>query len=126
MKMLSNYADGYIYYFYDEIRKNLYIGSSRQNFKKRIRDHHTDLKGFLGELKTPRAYRSSFEIIIQDNYKKGILEYFPCESKKELEKRETEWILALSQNKNINIVNKHNPTKDHKLNLPVCFFPLPF
>ncbi len=126
MKMLTPYADGYIYYFYDEIRNNLYIGSSRQNFKKRIRDHHTDLKGFLGELKTPRCYRSSFEVIIQDNYKKGILEYFPCESKKQLETRETEWILALSQKKNINVVNKHNPTKDHKLSLPVSFFPLPF
>jgi len=125
-KQRTSYADAYIYYLYDEPRNNLYIGSSRQNFKKRIRDHHTDLKGYLGELKTPRSYRSSFEIIIQDNYQKGILEYFPCESKNELEKRETEWILALNQKKNINIVNKITPNKNHKLTLPEIFYPLPF
>ena len=124
-KQRSTYADGYIYYYYDRKNNNVYVGSSRQNFKKRQNDHMTDFKGYMGLLNKHRNYRASFEIIIQEDYEVGILEYYPCNSKQELEKREAEWILAF-QEKNINVVNKSIPSRDTKLTLPSCFYPLPF
>ena len=121
----STYADGYIYYYYYRPNKDVYVGSSRQNFKKRQNDHMTDFKGYMGLLNTHRNYRASFEIIIQEDYEVGILEYYPCDSKEELEKRETEWILAF-QEKGFNVVNKYIPSINTKLTLPSCFYPVPF
>jgi predicted GIY-YIG superfamily endonuclease len=124
-KKLSTYADGYIYYFFNRENKLIYIGSSRQNFKKRINDHKTDFKGYFGLLKTHRNYRASFDIMIQEDYEVGILEYYPCDSKEELEIREGEWILAFKEKK-FNVVNKHIPSIDSKLTLPSSFYPIPF
>ena len=124
-KTRSTYADGYIYYYYDRRNNNVYVGSSRQNFKKRQNDHMTDYKGYMGLLNKHRSYRASFEIIIQEEYEVGILEYYPCNSKLELEKREAEWIIAF-QEKNINVVNKSLPSRNTKLTLPSCFYPVPF
>ena len=124
-KKLSTYADGYIYYFFNRENKLIYIGSSRQNFKKRISDHKTDFKGYMGLLKKHRTYRASFEIIIQEDYEVGILEYYPCDSKQDLEIREGEWILAFKE-KNFNVVNKSIPSRNTKLTLPPSFYPNPF
>ena len=85
----------------------------------------TDFKGYMGLLNKHRNYRASFEIIIQEDYEVGILEHYPCNSKQALEKREAEWILAF-QEKNINVVNKSIPSRDTKLILPSCFYPVPF
>jgi hypothetical protein len=126
-KKSNPFMNSYIYYLYDRKQNRIYVGSSYTSFKKRLYDHKYDLKAYLGQAtnKHPRSYRTSFDIIIQDDYESGILEKYPCNSKKELHFRESEWILAFRQ-KNIEVMNKVIPNGECVApTLPSCFFPLP-
>jgi len=123
----ERYKKGYIYYLYDRKNNRIYVGCSRTSFSKRISDHKYDYKAYMGDRnpKVERNYRTSFDILIQEEYETGILEHFPCNSKKELEYREYEWITALSQKKGLEVVNiwkrkVKTPQLDHS------FFQLPF
>ena len=126
MEQQNNYHNGIIYYLFDRRNNRIYIGSTCKSFNKRISDHKYDFKAWKGECgnKLPRSYRTSFDILIQEEYEKGILENFKCKSKRELEYRETEWILAFKE-KNVEVVNKHQPNKSTSPVLPHYFFPLP-
>ena len=110
----EKYKNGYIYYLYDPINKRIYIGSSRMTFSKRMSDHKYDLKAYMGEAKNklPRNYRSSFDIIIQDKYESGILEKFPCDCRRDLEYREFEWIKAIKEKNDIEVVNIKKTDKE--------------
>ena len=126
-KKSNPFEKAYIYYLYDRKQNRIYVGSSYTNFKKRLYDHKYDLKAYLGLATNtqPRSYRTSFDIIIQDDYESGILEKYPCNSKQELHFRESEWILAFRQ-KNITVMNKVIPNgKCVAPTLPSCFFALP-
>ncbi len=122
--MRSSYSDGKIYCYLDRVNSRVYIGSTCQKAMKRIQDHQTDFKGYMGLLQKERNYRSSFDIIIQDKYEVHILENFKCENKEQLEDRETQWILAFKQ-KDFEVVNKNKPNKDTKLILPHYYYPIP-
>ena len=127
VKKNNKFHKAYIYYLYDRKQNRIYVGSSYTSFKKRLYDHRYDLKAYLGQAtnKIPRSYRTSFDIIIQDEYESGILEQYPCEGKKELHFRESEWILAFRE-KNIEVMNKVIPNGDCVApTLPTCFYPLP-
>ena len=126
MEQQNKYHNGTIYYLFDRRNNRIYVGSTCKAFKKRMYDHDYDFRAWKGECgnKLPRSYRTSFDILIQDEYEKGILENFKCESKRELEYRETEWIMAFRE-KNIEVVNKYQPNKHAKPVLPHQFFPLP-
>ena len=106
--ILSNYTEGKIYYFFCKQTREIYVGSTRQSLKKRISDHQTDLKGFMGELNHHRKYRSSFDVMINGEYQTGLLEEYPCSSREELEKRESQWIMDFF-NKDYVVVNKLIP-----------------
>lgn len=126
MEQTNKYHKSKIYYLFDRKNNRIYVGSTTARFKKRMCDHLYDFKAWKGECgnKLPRNYRSSFDILIQDEYEKGILENFKCSSKRELEHRECEWILAFKE-KNIEVVNKYKPNTTTRPVLPHCFFPLP-
>jgi len=126
MEQTNKYHKSKIYYLFDPKNNRIYVGSTTAAFNKRMNDHKYDFKAWKGECgnKIPRSYRTSFDILIQDEYETGILENFKCSSKRELEYRETEWILAFRE-KNIEVVNKHNPNINTRPVLPHHFFPLP-
>ena len=127
MEQTNKYSKSKIYYLFDRINNRIYVGSTCSSLKKRLCDHKYDLKAWNGEAnnKIPRNYRASFDILIQDKYEHGILEELFCNTKRELEYRETEWINAFRE-KNIEVVNKNMPIADHPSPvLPHHFFPLP-
>lgn len=123
---VNKYHKGTIYYLFDRKNNRIYVGSTCAAFKKRMCDHVYDFEAYMGRKnnKQPRSYRASFDIIIQEEYEKGILENFSCENKRQLEYRESEWILAFRE-KDIEVVNIHKPNVTTKPVLPHCFFPLP-
>ena len=122
----NKYNKSLIYYFYDRKGKRIYVGSTIARFNKRKADHIYDYEAYMGNKtnKFERNYRSSFDIIIQEEYETGILEEYSCENKRQLEHRESEWILAFKE-KDIEVVNKHQPNKNTIPILPHHFFPLP-
>ena len=67
----------------------LYIGSTSTCLKSRLSRHITDLRGYMGYLNKHRAYRSSFEVLFNDNYEIFKIEDYPTDNKHELEIRET-------------------------------------
>ena len=122
----NKYEKGLIYYMYDKKGNRIYVGSTCASFKKRMSDHKYDYNAYFGlrTNKIQRGYRSSFDIMIQDDYETGILEEYSCDNKRQLEYRESEWILAFRE-KNIEVVNKNQPNKTTQPTLPHHFFPLP-
>tara|TARA_B110000503_G_scaffold138780_1_gene225657 strand:- start:33 stop:416 length:384 start_codon:yes stop_codon:yes gene_type:complete len=127
MEQTNKYSNSKIYYLYDRINKRIYVGSTCCSLKKRLCDHKYDYKAWKGEAhnQLPRSYRTSFDILCQDNYEHGILEEFSCGSRRELEYRETEWINAFRM-KNVQVVNLHIPNLSVKPPvLPHHFFVLP-
>jgi len=98
---VSKYATGKIYGIRCNTTNLLYVGSTMETLKLRESKHLTDLRGFMGELKQPRKYRTSFECLMNKNYDYFLIEEYPCKTKEELEIRET-----LHIHNNI-CVNKH-------------------
>tara|TARA_R110000803_G_scaffold160802_1_gene224650 strand:- start:1035 stop:1451 length:417 start_codon:yes stop_codon:yes gene_type:complete len=60
---------GSIYAIIDNETFEVYIGSTVQSIKRRYGKHMTDMRMYLGLSDRPRCYRSSFDILIRDNYK---------------------------------------------------------
>jgi hypothetical protein len=85
-----------------------YVGSTIQGLKIRLSKHETDYRGYLGINPKERNYRGSFEILCEQNYDIHLLENYPCENKKELEKREAMWITKLSAT--LEMTNKNMPS----------------
>ena len=104
----KKYNNGIIYCIYSKSSNLIYIGSTIQGLNVRLRKHKTDMNGYFGLLNKERNYRSSFEVLLYDDYKIIELEKYKCNSKKELERREALWILKLS--KDFNVVNKMMPS----------------
>ena len=102
---MNKYSNGYIYGIKCNTTNLLYIGSSIEPMKTRLTKHITDLKGYLGINPRPRAYRSSFEVLMNDNYEMKKVCDYPCENKHQLEVREGLFI------KHNNTCNKRLPCK---------------
>jgi len=66
----------------------------------------------MGLSNKPRNYRTSADVIFNGDYDIHLLEEYPCETKQELEKRETLWILKMSEK--FKTTNKHMPSKISK------------
>jgi len=86
-----------------------YVGSTIQGLKVRLSKHKTDYKGYMGLLNCSRNYRGSFEILCNEDYDIYLLEDYECDNKKELEKRETQWIFKCSTI--MEMTNKNMPSK---------------
>jgi len=103
---MNKYLQSYIYYIKCNTTGLIYIGSSIEPMNTRLGKHLTDLRGYLGiNGNKPRAYRSSFEVLMNDNYEMKKIEDYPCENKHQLEVREGLFI------KNNNTCNKRLPCK---------------
>ena len=74
-----NYNNGKIYKIVDNTNGNIYIGSTIQTLKERLRKHH-------------RLNCSSREIIRNGDYDIILIEDYPCESEEELKLRERYFI----------------------------------
>jgi hypothetical protein len=94
---MPNYQNGKIYELVDLTNNNKYYGSTVQDLKVRKSGHVCNYKSYLNK---KNHYRSSFEIIKNNNYEIYLVENFPCNSKTELEAREGYYI------RNNNCVNK--------------------
>ena len=104
-----NYSTGKIYCIKDNVSKDVYVGHTIQPLNVRLRKHVTDYRGFMGLNNKPRNFRGSAEVIFNGDYDIHLLQEYPCETKKQLEKIETYWILKMSEK--FNITNKNMPSK---------------
>ena len=104
-----DYSSGKIYCIKDNISKDVYIGHTIQPLHIRLSKHETDYRGFMGLNNKPRNFRGSAEVIFNGDYNIHLLEEYPCETRKELEKRETYWILKMSEK--YKTTNKNMPSK---------------
>ena len=113
----SKYTQAYIYGIYCNTTNELYIGSTYLTKESRLRKHLTDLNGYIGVNKKHRNYRSSFEVLFNNNYQMEIIELFPCNTKEELEIQESKHILKnrMLNNKVVNIRLARKLDKDYTL-----------
>ena len=103
--MENKYVNGKIYKIVDNTNGNIYIGSTIQKLNERLRKHKWDYKKYL---EGNSHFVSSFEIFKNNDYKIELLEDYPCNSKKNLETKEREFI------ENNICVNKIIPTRTKK------------
>tara|TARA_R110000824_G_scaffold147024_3_gene316351 strand:- start:184 stop:627 length:444 start_codon:yes stop_codon:yes gene_type:complete len=107
--MDERYQKSQIYLIKSDNCNKGYVGHTIQGLKLRLSKHVTDYKGWLGLLNKPRNYRGSFDILCEEDYHIYLLEDFPCNNKKEVEKRETMWIFKMSAT--LEMTNKNMPSK---------------
>ena len=85
---MNKYEFGVIYKITNSKNNEVYVGSTTMDIELRFVKHKCDAK--------TRPYVSKFYTFMNeegvDNFDVEIVEEFPCESRKELEKREGEWI----------------------------------
>ena len=89
---MGTFSNGKIYKIYSKIGNVTYYGSTIQTLKKRIYKH-------IENYKNDGCYTSKLVLCYPD-YKFDLVEYYPCNSKKELLKREGYY------QKNFECVNK--------------------
>lgn len=103
MECENKYEKGKIYKIVDNTNGDIYIGSTIKTLQKRLIAHKADYNSWLNGNDT--SYYTSFEILKNNDYHIELLEDYPCNSKKELEKKETEYI------KNNNCLNMKLPVR---------------
>ena len=87
---MPDYGHGIIYLITDNTNDNKYIGSTTYKLATRIRGHESNYRDYVAGKRIRRVM--SFDIIKNGDYKYEVLEYYPCESRRELEKREQDWL----------------------------------
>ena len=100
----NRYAKGQIYTIRSHQTDDVYIGSTCTALHKRMSHHRDDFKQWK---EGKRSYITSFEIVKYDDAYIELLEDFPCDAKKELDRREGQLI---RQNA---CVNKCVPGRTH-------------
>ena len=84
---MNNYHNGKIYRIISPSTDVVYIGSTIQPLCKRLQNHKADYKKYLNG---KYNYGSSFEIVKYDDACIELICDYPCDSKKELERKEGE------------------------------------
>ena len=84
----NKYENGKIYKITDNTNGNVYYGSTQKSLNRRLSDHKYDYKRREKE----GNVRTSSIIICNNDYKMELVEDFPCNSRKELEERESYYI----------------------------------
>lgn len=85
---LNKYMNGKIYKIIDNTNGNIYYGSTQKTLNRRLSDHKYDYKRREKEGNT----RTSSIIISNNDYTMELVEDYPCDSRKELESRESYFI----------------------------------
>ena len=104
---MDKYKDSCIYGIKCNTTNELYIGSTYNKLNVRLRKHLTDMRGYLCINKKHRNYRSSFEVLFNDNYEIFKIEDFPCNNRQELHMIEAQYIDKYWDK----IVNKRLPVR---------------
>ena len=101
--MTRDYSLGKIYKIVCNQTGKVYIGQTcKQEIKQRIRKHKSQYREFLNQ---KLNYRTSFEILKNNDYKYELIEEYPCENNKELMERERFWINNIENVVNIKLKN---------------------
>ena len=96
---MTDYSQGKIYMLISEQTSDIYIGSTVQKLSDRFDDHKKDYKLWLNK---KQHYITSYELCKYDDCKIHHIEDYPCESKKQLDRREGEYQKMMDcVNKNI-------------------------
>lgn len=104
---MVNYSEGKIYKIVDNTNGNIYIGSTTQMVCKRVACHVRNYKWHLNG----NHYRvSSYNIIKNNDYYYETIEFYDCNNKNELEKRERYWIEKYKEDYGDLVVNKCRPS----------------
>ena len=107
-----DYKNGKIYRLVLDETNEEYIGSTTQTLPKRFYSHKSKLKRWLnGDTKVSNY--SSFRLFEKGTPQIFLIEDFPCQSKKHLEKRERQ-VLEQRRKDGIICVNKCIPTRTDK------------
>jgi hypothetical protein len=96
------YKKGKIYKIVCNVTDNQYIGSTCKSLCQRLANHRADYKRYINGLS--KNYITAFKILENNDYNIILLEYFPCDTKEELNARERYYIETLSN------INKNKPT----------------
>ena len=108
---MPNYENSKIYKIVDSKNKECYIGSTTKSLAERIAHHRYAYKNGMGSLK-------SFEMFDKyglENCKINLLMNYPCVSRRDLEKKEGEFIRNMECiNKNIAGRTKKQYYKENK------------
>ncbi len=100
--------NGVIYKITNNLYNEVYYGSTIRKLKDRINEHKRHFNLFV---KNNIGWCQSYQIIMDDNYKVEKIEDYPCNSIRELEKREDYYILNFD---NINDKRAHNTLEEKK------------
>lgn len=106
-----NYNNGKIYKLICNITNYIYIGSTTCDLNKRLLNHINKYNCWF--IDNNKSYITSYKILENNNYEIELIEDYPCESKRDLEKRERYW-LEYYINDGYNCVNKIIPVKTNK------------
>ena len=102
--MENKYEHGKIYCIRCKDTDKRYYGSTFDTLKQRLSKHVYDYKGLLGLGNVERNYRSSADVLINDNYEIFLVKDFPCNSRKEL--CDEEYNVIKASNLIYDVVNK--------------------
>jgi hypothetical protein len=111
---MVDYSKGKIYKITNNVNDDIYIGSTIKSLNQRFSNHKSNYKQFLnGNYSNVRVFKlfGNFGIA---NCAIELIELYPCESKNELEKKESEFI----NNNKAFCVNKNIPgrtVKDYRI-----------
>jgi hypothetical protein len=86
--MVNNFNKGKIYYIKCNTTGLRYYGSTCETLNIRLSKHLYDYKGFIGEGNVWRHYRTSADVLINNNYEIILFKDYPCETRKQLEDEE--------------------------------------
>lgn len=84
----NDYDTAIIYAITDLSTNKVYIGSTTLPLNNRIQYHISAYNRYIKTNGNSKNYCSSFEILMNNNYKASIVEHFPCSCKCDLEDRE--------------------------------------
>ena len=104
---MPNYQEGKIYAIIDNTNGNKYIGSTTQKISERLSCHRCHYRQF--KKGTRKSGCASFQIVENNNYEIILIEDYPCNTKRELEKREQYWLDTID---NINITRSYMTKED--------------
>ena len=106
--MNNKYSKGIIYKITNNLYNETYYGSTIETLNQRMIAHKKNYNLFL---KNKPRWCQSFQIIMDDNFKAEKIEDYPCNSLRELQKREDYYIINFD---NINHKRAHNTSEEKK------------
>ena len=112
---MTNYQQGKIYAVIDNTNGNKYIGSTTQKLNVRLSGHMCQYRQF--KKGTRKKGCASFQILENNNYEIILLEDYPCETRRELEKREQYFLDTVE---NINLKRSFMTKEDRLAMNRVC------